>query len=101
MSIGGFQVSFLKLIISKLIRNKKVALIINLVVIGFYSYILSFRSGILRVFLCLVLTSIFRKVIRSKYDILSLSAIVTIFIAPTSVFDFGFCLSYLCTFCVM
>jgi len=39
MSIGGFQVSFLKLIISKVLKNRKAALIVNLTVIGFYSYL--------------------------------------------------------------
>jgi ComEC/Rec2-related protein len=101
MSIGGFQVSFLKLIISKVLKNRKAALIVNLIVIGFYSYLLSFRSGILRVLLCLIISSTCKKIIKNKYDILSLSAILTIFIEPTCVFDFGFCLSYLCTFCVM
>lgn len=100
-SIGGLQISFLKLLISKVIRHKKTSNILNLIVIGFYSYVLSFRSGILRVLLCLIISMTCSKWIKDKYNRLSLAGLITVFIEPSCVFNYGFCLSYLCTFFVI
>jgi hypothetical protein len=61
LSVGGLQVSFLKLFIQKIIRNKKASNIMNLILISFYCYLLSFASGILRVLLCLIISISFRK----------------------------------------
>ncbi|MDR1850730.1 MAG: ComEC/Rec2 family competence protein [Mycoplasmataceae bacterium] len=101
LSVGGFQVSFLKLLINKIVRHKLTSKIISLIIISFYCYVLSFRSGILRVLLCLIFSMSLSKVVRNKYDILALSGMFTIFIEPSAVFNFGFCLSYLCTYFVM
>jgi hypothetical protein len=101
LSVGGFQVSFLKLVIGKIARNKTASNITSLIVISLYCYILSFRSGILRVLLCLIFSMCFHKIIRNKYDILAISGVFTIFIEPSAVFNYGFCLSYLCTYFVM
>ncbi|MDR3249764.1 MAG: ComEC/Rec2 family competence protein [Mycoplasmataceae bacterium] len=101
LSVGGLQVSFLKLFIQKIIRNKKASNIMNLILISFYCYLLSFASGILRVLLCLIISISFRKWVKNKYDILALSGMVTMFIEPSCVFNYGFCLSYLCTYFVI
>ncbi|MDR2636538.1 MAG: ComEC/Rec2 family competence protein [Mycoplasmataceae bacterium] len=100
-SIGGLQISFLKLLINKVVRNKKASIIVNFIVIGFYSYVLSFRSGILRVLLCLIISSTMSRWIKNKNNRLALSGLFTIFIEPSCVFNYGFCLSYLCTFYVI
>ncbi|GMO13477.1 MAG: hypothetical protein Ta2E_02960 [Mycoplasmoidaceae bacterium] len=101
MSIGGLQISFLKLFILKVIRHKKTSTIISLIVVVFYTYLLGFKSGILRVLLCLIVSLSLKRWIRNKYDILAFSGILTLFIQPSAAFDFGYSLSYICTYFVI
>ncbi|MDR2653841.1 MAG: ComEC/Rec2 family competence protein [Mycoplasmataceae bacterium] len=100
LCVGGLQVSFLKILVSKVCVKRNIANCFNIIIIGFYTYILGFSSGILRVFLSLIFSICFHKWLK-KYDILALSGIFTIFIEPSCVFNYGFCLSYLCTYLVM
>jgi hypothetical protein len=102
LSVGGLQVSFLKLLIDKIFNNmKKTGKIVNVIFIGIYTYVLNFASGILRVWFTLLISYCFKKYLKGKYESLALSGIITIFIEPSCVFNYGFCLSYLCTYFVI
>jgi predicted membrane metal-binding protein len=48
-----------------------------------------------------VFTLLLRKRINNRYDILSLSGMISILINPCCVFNVGFCMSYLCTMAII
>jgi ComEC/Rec2-related protein len=100
-SVGGFQISMLKLFIGKIIRNKKISAITNVLIIGIYSWTLNFSPGIMRVLFYLILSGIFTKKLTNRYDILAISGILTIFFNPNCVFNYGWILSYICTYIVL
>jgi len=100
-SIGGLQISFLKLVIEKILKKRKIYNIINFIIILSYGLTLSFAAGITRVLICFIIRTLFRKKIKNTYEVLIISAFITVLIQPSIVLDFGFCMSYICTFYVL
>jgi competence protein ComEC len=95
--VSGFHLSILKRLIRTILRNRVASNTISLVIILVYVYLLNFAVSVDRVFLTLIFSIVLHKVVRDRFDLLSISAMFTILLVPTSVFNLGFCMSYLCT----
>lgn len=97
--ISGFHLTIIKRCIYKLIKNKTICNFLNILCLGFYSYLLNFSLSTMRVLLCLILKIVLKNKL-NKFDILGLSGLILIFLDSSSPLNYGFCLSYLCT-CVI
>jgi ComEC/Rec2-related protein len=98
--IGGFQISFINIVIKKIIKNKKYSYYFSLLITIIFSYFLNFSPSIMRVLMCLILTKIFKN-IKNKYDIVSLSGLLIIISGPECMFNYGFCMSYACSLIII
>lgn len=94
--ISGFHLTIFKHLINKLIKNRAISNIINLIFIYFYSFLLNFSLSTIRVLLCLMIRIIMKNK-WNKYDILGISGLVSIVLNASAPVNYGFCLSYLCT----
>jgi competence protein ComEC len=100
--ISGFHLSFLKRLIYKIFgKHQKISYSISVGMIFMYLYFLNFATSALRVFTSILISTIFRQSIKSRFDVLGISGLVTLFIEPSSAYSLGFCLSYLCTFVII
>ena len=96
--IGGFHLSILKKVINFCFKKHfKIALIVNLLLIFFYSYLLSFSISACRVLITMICGLLLKKYSNNKYDRISLSGFLSLIIAPSIVKNIGFSLSYICT----
>jgi ComEC/Rec2-related protein len=100
--ISGFHLSFLKRLIHKMFgKHHKISYAISAGLIFMYLYFLNFATSALRVFISMVISKILRRKIKSRFDVLGISGLVTLLIEPSSAYSLGFCLSYLCTFVII
>jgi competence protein ComEC len=96
--VSGFHIAILKRIVSYCFkRNLVVGNIVNILLITFYCYLLNFAVSVTRVLIMFVITLIFRKRLSNRFDILGMSGVFSLLLGPSSVFNVGFCMSYLCT----
>ena len=99
----GFLVAFLSKILSKLKTKKYVNVLIILSFLGFYCYLCSWASSVIRasiMFFILCLGGLLGK----QYDRLNAWSIAGIFvlaIRPMYVYDLGFLLSFACILCII
>jgi ComEC/Rec2-related protein len=70
--------------------------IIKYLTIAFYTYLLGFSAGILRVFIAKNIRWFFPR--KNREEVLGIGGIVTLIILPNASTQFGFLLSYLCTY---
>lgn len=97
-SVSGFQAVLIKKVISFICRKRKLlSFILSLLIIIMYGYILHYPPQIIRVILCILISKFGLK----KYDTIALSGIISLFIYPDFINNFGFCLSYICTYMVV
>ncbi|MDR0985438.1 MAG: ComEC/Rec2 family competence protein [Mycoplasmataceae bacterium] len=99
--ISGLHLSFMKILIFKLIKIKYLKDIISLSLIFLYSYLLKFSISSTRVLITYVFSLMFRKNFKNYFDIVSLGAIFIVLCGPSCVFNYGFCMSYGCTFAIL
>jgi competence protein ComEC len=99
LSVSGMHLFFIKIIISKIIKNEKVSSFTTIIIILIYTYFLNFAVGCLRVLFTLIISRVTRKYKTSSITSTSLSAMVTILICPSSILNYGFTMSYMCTIC--
>lgn len=92
--VSGFHLSIIPMILSKLIKNKKITIPINLTVMLFLNYLTSFSIGSFRA----LLFYIFSLCKKTKKHSLSLSLLVTMLIAPLSSLTISLHMSYLAVF---
>ena len=97
--ISGLHVSILILIIEKILglfkTNKKIMIIIEIMLIGFYVILTNFLISVIRVFVSLVL----KRMTRIKgLDQISLNFIIVTLINPFYAFTISFILSYIIAF---
>jgi competence protein ComEC len=100
--ISGFHLSFLKRLIYKILgKYKKTSYSISLGLIFTYLYFLNFATSALRVFISMMVSSLLKRKVKSRLDILGISGLITITIEPSCAYSIGFGLSYLCTFAII
>ena len=97
--ISGLHVSILILIIEKILglfkTNKKIMIIIEIMLIGFYVILTNFLISVIRVFVSLVL----KRMTKIKgLDQISLNFIIVTLINPFNAFSISFILSYIIAF---
>jgi competence protein ComEC len=98
--VGGFQLMFVKKIILWIFKKKvKIGRIVATSVLLFYCYLLNFSVASLRVILCMLIAN--SNKVKNKFDIIGIAGALTLIISPSSVFNIGFCLSYLCTVSIL
>ncbi|WP_228444776.1 ComEC/Rec2 family competence protein [Mycoplasma tullyi] len=97
--ISGLHLSLINLLILKIFKNYKIAgNFVAFLCLLFYSYLLSFSYGVLRVLLCLVLNLIFKRYLRNKnYRLISIasSGIILLLLNPYAFRNYSYILSYL------
>jgi competence protein ComEC len=100
--VSGFHISVLKRIVSRCFcKIPLIGLIVNLITITLYCYLLNFAVSVTRVLLMYLITIIFGKYLKNRIDILSVSALISLALGPSSMFNIGFCMSYLCTIVIL
>lgn len=100
--VSGFHIAILKKLINWIFyKHRKIANIINLVVIIFYSYLLNFATSILRVLLMHIVTLFSYKRKVSNIDRVCIPGIFTILVCPSCCLSYGFCMSYFCTIVII
>jgi competence protein ComEC len=97
--ISGFHLTIFRNIINKIIKNKIISNSLSLIFISFYSFLLDFSFSTMRVLLCILIRLIFKNKL-NKYEVLGLSGLTLCVLNSSSLINFGFCLSYLCTFII-
>ena len=97
--VSGLHINILSLLISKLlmwkIKNKRIVLVIDLLISLVFLYFLRFAISIIRIFLNSII-----KLVSNKLDNMSvncLSGIIFLFIFKNDVINYGFMMSYFCT----
>ncbi|MDR2567838.1 MAG: ComEC/Rec2 family competence protein [Mycoplasmataceae bacterium] len=101
IAVSGFQISLCKWILNKIIPSKYGKIIGTITFVTLYTYLLNFNPGPTRVLLCSIIPYCFSKYKLSKYDYLAISGLINLLIEPVVVVDYGFLMSYLCTYVVM
>ncbi|MDR3330564.1 MAG: ComEC/Rec2 family competence protein [Mycoplasmataceae bacterium] len=100
--VSGFHISILKRMVKKCFKHIPICGdVISILLIVFYCYLLNFATSVTRVLLMSILTIVIKKWVKSRFDILTLSGLVTIVLGPSCVFNIGFCMSYLCTVAII
>ncbi|MDR0674784.1 MAG: ComEC/Rec2 family competence protein [Mycoplasmataceae bacterium] len=96
--VSGFHISILKRLVSFALRKWPIlANIVNIIIITFYCYLLSFAVSVTRVLLMFLISFIFKKRLKNKIDVLAVAGLFSIMWDTTCMFNIGFCMSYLCT----
>ncbi|MDR1991741.1 MAG: ComEC/Rec2 family competence protein [Mycoplasmataceae bacterium] len=96
--VSGFHISIFKRIIQYIFKSApKIGNIVNIIIICLYCYLLNFAISVTRVFFMFLISWIFKRKIHNYFDVLGLAGIISLIFSPFSVFNIGFCMSYLCT----
>jgi hypothetical protein len=85
LSVSGLQISFVNLIIAKIIKKRKLAIAIQIIFVLSYSIILNFPPSMLRIIFCMMLFKI-----KNKFEKLSISGLIVMLVNPFYVSSFGF-----------
>ncbi|QEX47492.1 hypothetical protein F6J63_03105 [Mycoplasmoides gallisepticum] len=97
--ISGLHLSLINLLILRIFKNYKITgNFVSFSCLLFYSYLLNFSYGVLRVLLCLVLNLIFKRFFKNKnYKLISIasSGIILLFLNPYAFNNYSYILSYL------
>ena len=107
LAVSGLHVGFLIAFISKLLSKLKLKNILKLTIIigllGFYCYLCSFASSVMRASIMFFILSI-GGLLGRQYDRLnawSVAGLCLLIIRPMYVLDLGFLLSFSCIFCII
>lgn len=98
----GFVVALLSFILSKIRCKKYIKVGIITIILGFYCYLCSFSSSVVRASIMFFILSL-SGLLGKKYDRLnawSIAGILLLLIRPLYVFDAGFLLSFACVLCL-
>lgn len=96
ITISGFHLHTLTMCLRFILKKVKIVrTLFPMLVIIFYLYLLNFSYSCTRVVLVFFFTSIFKKVILSKFNILGLVGLIIIFFNPVAINNYGFILSIL------
>ncbi|MCL2522113.1 MAG: DNA internalization-related competence protein ComEC/Rec2 [Erysipelotrichales bacterium] len=105
LSISGlhlnFFILFAYLILKKIGLKEKTISTFLIVLLAVYSFITLFIPSVMRVVLCYIFKEIFKryKLLYTSLDILAFSFLVLLLVNPFYLFQIGFQLSYLVSFC--
>ncbi|MBO7527531.1 MAG: ComEC/Rec2 family competence protein [Clostridia bacterium] len=107
LAVSGLHIGFLVAFISKLLSKTKIKkyakVMVLIVILGFYCYLCSFASSVVRASIMFLILS-FGGIIGRKYDRLnawSVAGLCILLIRPMYVYDLGFLLSFACVFCII
>ncbi len=102
IAVSGFHLSIITMSINKIFRSKKIfAYWINVVLISFYSYLLSFSFGSLRILICILLKPMLKRFELEYIEIVCMSGIIIAMMVPYCFNNMSYILSYLGTFAVL
>ncbi|MDR2369233.1 MAG: ComEC/Rec2 family competence protein [Mycoplasmataceae bacterium] len=100
--VSGFHISILKRGVTFILRRSpRWANVVNILLITFYCYLLNFAISVTRVLLMFLVGLIFSKKLKNRIDVLAIAGLISVSLAPTCVFNVGFCMSYLCTLVII
>ncbi|WP_245576630.1 ComEC/Rec2 family competence protein [[Mycoplasma] imitans] len=97
--ISGLHLSLINLVIQSILKKYKIAgNIASFSILFFYSYLLNFSYGVLRVLLCLLLNALLGKYLKNKnfkFINLAISGIILLMLNPYAFMSYSYTLSYL------
>lgn len=103
LAVSGLHIGIIYLFITKILRllgiDKRISVIIALIIIWSYAYLIGFAASVLRASIMLSFLSL-STLVYKRYDsinTLSFAALLLLFIRPLWIFDVGFQLSFIAT----